>query len=1487
MLELLCFDKLLDENIERDCLDVLCQHLIGLFSANSGQISIQCSIFIASKIVKVYKQLKTPDLINIINLVITNTSEATIFCASYIFKMMDGISKSQIPRLINFILKQNRKDLRFASVNFLSCCFDIYGNLLEEFIPNALKFIKEFMGDEDRIVIIECINLLECLLQKFKMSLLIKFNFIDLINLLILINQKKELKLQNELSCLISKLAFKQLKSNSKIKKQSIEENKYLDLKKSLEVISHFKSLMKSSTQHFINLLFYKSISFNSEQLFSFITTNFSELLIELIPTMEIDMKYNLFNKISKEKISPENLQSLILLCPDTESINEIASIALLLASSNNRKASINFFKTFSKTHPTIILPYLRPALVFLAQPPDNDKNFENDCIGNIDIVYSILKNIPRIDEALIQNHNLIKLSLKNILTFKYLKSFSCCSKSFLILSFLPEKYSLHKYVTYGILTVISSLQNMGDKLRKSLVKSLLLLRSIHINISQSNLLIAYALSSPDTLTKSILISLEKIIPLSEAFESFIYETSKHLILSVQEIKPTTNTLKKFIKRTYPARKDIQLRNELIMAKIEKEQSELEQIVINFPNIFSKLNYNEKSIILKLIFSRNNIQSFLFLLQLSIICPSELPSSLVNYLFQSIKNTSNIQKIEVLCEILANLSKYNGKILNDIFRYINIQNNIASFILLSSIFMNCNVPIKYILSIENLLNTNIKIKKSLDFVVFAITSMLKIHYVQLNEVGFMLNQFAFLFEAINSSLSLNPIFLHLFSECLSQLIEVCSVNLKGTKFLTDLVYISLESIRNTPIVYSKNGYLICCKTVIDFAYHLTPNLFLNFETYLNSPEYIQLNACSTFNDMIKFIDLKLETKEIIQSLIKLCQKTNDQRVSQFLISILSNHKSIDLFIDFMKVILLNKSILESQAIEPTILVMTTILNSCFGILDYLALEKYFKTEYLDDMVSSICNSIQTNITKIQEVAFPVLCKIIETFQNKKSDSGERILDLYDVKFASAVSYGFSLNLDISGGFLTRYLAFTTESLNNNINSSSEILKEYINNLYNCKQRSSSYYSLLSHICIVSQKYPNVAKHIHNFLLTLNPIFKELIYLSIQMQNKSWKEQTKFRDLCSTFYSDFLPSFIWLQTITKSEIDFNILISFFIYDIKNSKEKWKIDGSINAIYSSLKYFGNKINSELLSLIICIIQNKNIISYFVQFMTNDQKYDKIREELLSLILYNSELFDPKFLAIILRTDSRKICQKYSLFIVEFLIDKIINEKLTKEISKLIFIILFNYDKTIISNSILKILKMDQKFKDIKLELITVGLSLKPNEIPLEQASKFYVLMFKSGSMKSLAFLLQNNQDIVISILSKGVAKASFVLSMNDPTNTTEYLSFISYIYHNISNNLIKESISKSIFKLCINLIYKFSSNSLYGNNIISQCIYLIKEISNLGNHYDNLDSKDKIKLIQTLQKHLNKALLRKQNSNLLMFSTNTRSSKELEWETLEII
>ena len=32
-----------------------------------------------------------------------------------------------------------------------------------------------------------------------------------------------------------------------------------------------------------------------------------------------------------------------------TESINEIASIALLLASSNNRKASINFFKTFSK----------------------------------------------------------------------------------------------------------------------------------------------------------------------------------------------------------------------------------------------------------------------------------------------------------------------------------------------------------------------------------------------------------------------------------------------------------------------------------------------------------------------------------------------------------------------------------------------------------------------------------------------------------------------------------------------------------------------------------------------------------------------------------------------------------------------------------------------------------------------------------------------------------------------------------------------------------------------------------------------------------------------------------------------------------------------------------------------------------------------------------------------------------------------------------
>lgn len=68
--------------------------LISLFAINSGEFSTQCAIFIASKMLLLYRRLKSPDFWNMMNFSIEQTTHSAIIATGYLCRHIGEQVKS-------------------------------------------------------------------------------------------------------------------------------------------------------------------------------------------------------------------------------------------------------------------------------------------------------------------------------------------------------------------------------------------------------------------------------------------------------------------------------------------------------------------------------------------------------------------------------------------------------------------------------------------------------------------------------------------------------------------------------------------------------------------------------------------------------------------------------------------------------------------------------------------------------------------------------------------------------------------------------------------------------------------------------------------------------------------------------------------------------------------------------------------------------------------------------------------------------------------------------------------------------------------------------------------------------------------------------------------------------------------------------------------------------------------------------------------------
>lgn len=1631
--------------------------LLSLFSANNSEFSIQCSLYIASQILQTMQISKNPQIWDLFNLVISNTTLSTIMAAGYVCKHIGYKFKSQLPRLIEHLFKQ-KSTLDYPVSYCLRAIFKVGGKSVSQYIQGAIDFSRHVISQNRQTTTVSCIKLLKSLL-KISTNPPIQA-VIDTIK--IMIKEEPIPFIKNEIAILIAQCAFSPL--YPQINKKQAQDSEWVigsskmitetpkELDKPLDILMQFPNYLNMSFPHFLNHLTPSIFSKYHSSLYNFVTKNCNSLLSDIVPFLPSDARFTYFKQVaSVAPMTVHQLQMLSHLCQDDKSILEAAGVALILTYSNDkieRHSALNFFGVFSKSHPSIIFSYLRSSLNFLCQTQKNDLNSDRDVIGHYSLCCVVFENANRIEDAIEgENDQLLNQFFKETFTSPNVNSPHFYG-ALQLLAVLPTRYSEHGYVEEATNVAAKYLLENTEQYNynrhyKRLLKSLFVYRETHIasNYEQNLLLVKIFLllhqqkkknEQQKNVSLSVISSLCVIAPVSGAGDFEMTEITRIVVNSALKITPSAELLKSFVARPLPTGFDLlKIRAESSFEK-KKDEQLLKQIILNFPHLLNTNNQNERKKIIDNLINIKAVNSTAHFILLQ-LCKSSfmMPKSCLS-LFLKHLETNNLTVLEIISECVGHFLNTNIHDFQTVFSFIEKKKNVASCLLLSSIFTHTRIPNQSFFARSLLLlNALMKNGAILPFAIHAISSMLLTHSMQIINFEIIINQFQLLFQTLNTTNSVQPVVLYLCAEYFSLLVETSSSDIstgtnsfssskKEIKMANNLIVLILRSFQLTPLSYAKEAYFSCCRAIITFAHHLLNEAPITFPSSDGVSESIQLSACAAFSDFLKFetfekislSDKSFSIEKIIKQLLSLLQKTSDQRASSFFITLINSFLSSetdependvitqtnansfdndDLFnannfnfnnnnendkekkdengeeneeqkdngstnisfpnynsklsfiVALVRRILLANALYQNSEIEPNASVKKCCLSICLVLLPHIAEQKHITTEFLDDIISSASHSTETDRLELQEASFPVLQQVIKLFRYKKSEDGGRMLDLYDSQFSQAVTIGFQLNLTVSGGFLSSYLAFITDSLTSDSEACSHVFTVYLNGIKECKQRTSAYYSLATHLCAVSMKYSNVADMIHDFLVDLMPVFADVFYKAASLwKNKNdWREMSKFRKFASSFYSQLLPAFAWLPTIiNKSDnqqqklVDPKDLLSFCIIESsssKNSSEQWMIEGAFNAFPVMIEYYGSNLPTELIELVlkISVSQLKKDDEYKIEFekillntskiLKNDKEHDSLRQILLSILLSLTTSFSFKnrngiglfasVLSYMINSDFQT--KKLSIYlpaISSFILESIYEKKsITEKEGIPLFSLIFHHSPSIVGY-VSNLLLNNKKYSissDFTMNVLKIGIPIMTGSFPLRQVSRFCIEMFKKGGMLLIGKALIEKPEIGFALLSQGNAKACFLLCSNDLNNCRAYLRFVQLCLSSsekIDDNDCKTLFAKSVFRLAVKVMCNFGSDVQRGHQIVSLSIQLIQNVKKIigveamNDLFNMLDLSEKINTFSMMNLHISKAELKKRNQNLAAFSTTQRSRRsgngEIDddddsgWQTLEV-
>ncbi|KAK8898600.1 hypothetical protein M9Y10_000892 [Tritrichomonas musculus] len=1544
--KLVDFEKLLPEQskLSDDNFEIIESVLIQALYANNSQISFQCSIRIAQCLLLLYQGERQMKIWNLVTSFNKNPTIPITYATGHVLNKRGKYSKSVISGVAKTLLSLNEKNV-FPQLFALHACFKSSPKDMAPFVEKTLSIIKKFLLIPNEPVQLQCLKLSIKLVKNRQMP---NDKILPLISQLL---QDQIMPYIIDESCyLIAIIALSQLKSMGKTTiSESSDQDEWSEktkkgsnseISRAFTIIESFKKHFSSVFPRFLSLLNPEFINRNSMDLLTFARRIDPHELPLLISFFGIDVRKELFEKISQENVSVDQLSILAYLAFDSKSLSDAASLAIEIATrpkSKDKSKSSKFFADFVKKDPETASKYLRKAAKFLANPPQESDTLEDDLRGLSVIVATVLT-------AAADRDQLIELVEDNCVTFlaDAMKSDSITSPKFIpaftVMTALPERFIDKEGVDKLLSLFPAYLKNFQyqsnlDKEKRIALhcsESLTLFFTVHcgfrnvetiIDLITTNdylynefnqlcIFLAYPklLMNPVGLAK-LATKLKSIVMRAKAKQEFISAIVKdpfrtrtmflnHIEFEMGDTPDyfTSSNSKEIMYRMYKIFPDF----------ISALPESIQHMWVKWLVVECARNTAVHCLILALINDRRTQK----------LLPVNLHEVMLSVI-SSLDGTSNIQ---IAAEIIACWVRLFPKILNKVLSDLSHKKDCAQCLTLAAIYsyvpMTDDMITNQIIELNNIAKTNSDL---CPFAMFALSSLFLSYSGQLAAMPFTDTQANFLLSLLCTSISLDPFVLYHISRAFNSLLPIISPDIESSRPMAiPIVKMMIQLIAGNPLPFCRQIFFHMMHSVFSFIRQYSDIAKMNFPVSKGVNLSCKIEACRAFADMLVIKNNDYDFMDLIPQILLILQLTNHNNALMFVIAVAANFAStndptspstrgqIQKWTQLAKLCISSGNLPSTGNVKIAAndKVKICMLKVISEILPMLIKTEPLLGEALDDIVTSLTRAVESRVSLLQKLAYPQLYKVIIDFGEIKGEADQPIISLYDIMFASAVKVGF-YNLDISGDFVLSFLTFHISNMNNLYEEFISILDYFFVGFKECNHKTWHYHAITAKLCKVSMSKNDVYEKIKGFLSSFMNDYSKIILKAGYIWNEDPPnaiEISLFKTQYQSFYSDLIESFIWIQSFYEENDKIIIpkqLLTFFLEELSfEDNELWRINGAFCGLACLLEYESSHIKNKMLAKVIRAASysynkwNYVIRPYLPKFMKSasemiEPKNAEEWDDMVQILIDDN--FDPIVLCYLIKNGEPETISQYSINFVELIFKCYKEEKVDLEKSIALCTMIFY----IADDQLLDLLDFVLKRKGRKSHIIDFKFAYlsqifkflpKKKKVANEFGSKLSQFIwnnFTNGGQKLMVQLICDSKIMAKYVLLSDEANDYTISIVEDLNLILSYFDFARFVFLNFDYLHDNNDFVTDLIKFCFRIIIQWNDDKK-GTNVILQSGQILKMISSDSSPliriaFKEMDYDFQQIVINAVKKFTTIQKSRSKGANLQLFSKSSSRSK----------
>lgn len=1543
---LLEFDSLLPQKASEADIKKIETSLLNLLKINNGILAPHFAICIASHLVPLYRLESSHRFWNLISLATDQPTPANVFAVGYVIKKIGHDSRSSLSNLAQ-LLPNVKEPLVYPALYTLKNIYKICGDIVIKSVNGAFSFAKAYTTSQNEPTQLAAIQLVQQLVVFNSVIPMKKF-------IAVAENTFKNCRSSFSIDECANLAAFCAAVPYIKTSKNQPEQqdnqqpeskdfaiqgkpskNINSDLMNNLNVLKKFKNNFNLVFQKFLDFLEPEFIFKNVKVLIDFamsvsptshtkVTTFFgrdirSDLLKKLVSTPNIP-----FNQIRTLSYDAE---SAILLA-------NIASKAIWANDEQDKHGACLYFTAFGNSYNEQARDYLSKTLDFLANAQSNLDVREYD--GKMLIAALILSVIDSKQRVIETNKKNILAILSTIVSNPHPSAVNL-QDYFMLLSILPDEFIDNAFVdkhintTMDLMKKLLSTEERSRKMQSQLIEYCILFLSMHPGVNKHvDAFVELALQLTSSMSNVSHLGLLTLLTKIQLTESSVSTAAFFYLKFVSGLSFSFPFIKKKLPNLMRQPEDTLVRVRLPTVG-KGPLFNVDEFVLSakicdlLPSLFSKLSDQNVTKFMSTLIktfsaygtnsnSKTTIACIILSLYQNDRSRSRIPETFIDQL-QKIATPDHLIRCQLISESIALHAASFRNCLQNTLTFLQKSKVVPTSCFISaSLVHSAHLSEREINSLLKQAQMRLKDPQNVNFALHFIGELYEAKSVELASLCNGDEQLQNFYVLLNSPQVHSPYTLSLISFCVEKLLPILLpfIRNQSTQALLEII---MNAFLQAPIDFSKQFFHYIYRAAIAFSPHIALKFNITYPQSNFASTDLKLAVCGSLADLFQLKRFPPEMFDLIPQLMVLLQKTKDERVDHFIVSIAksfdANNFSEETMTSYFR---LCKKILSSGSapgfgdsnVEPNTYVKTCALHIMRALFPILADHQPLITECLDNLMTSTTRAIETTKIELHSIAYPILTDVIEKFRYTKEKEGQhRLLELYESQFSIATRFAFPSSVDVSCSFLVSYLDFYFDDYKNNQQSFIMLLDNYVNGLQRILDKTSGFFSVSSRLCILARDSQSIKDHFVDFLKTLTPIFTQLVLDSIKLRSTraDWEEVSKYRSTMSPFYDNLLMSFVWLHKTFPSEttvINIETMTSFFLLEMTISSESWRINAAFSAIISIFHYFPDQLDIRMTQLVIfacadSVKKNRQLLNHHIpNFLLHTSRVlqkTEIYAEIwnyLCIILFKGTHCCPEALALLIKNAPH---DQLSVHFAGFIVTKVSQKHYSEDEGIMLMTILYESAPAAIP-AIIKHLCTTRIGHVVYFKVTSLRRALIrcPTRESFDKVAYYIIKHFDEGGLLLVAQLLVKNAGLGIDLLARGAANAAVYSIDESIDKAIEITKFFQLIATKVQPLKDETQFHIEGLKAVIHGVAKWGADKKRGRELIAEMKILSDQIGGdaLKVAFEQISEEERNGAIDSMQKFAQFAKKKKSKLSLKKFSTNVRKQQtdDSDWQSLDI-